>query len=223
MRRRITSRTRRYACSPIMWHLARPRFPVIPIRNRPGPGRPATRIVLLGMLGGTYNARRLVQATRTADWHRSSPGFGAAASESVPVTAKRRQHETICRRTNSISREGHAFRGQALPSGSGRFADRTLCEDAQKTAASQPWSLGHPRDNAKPLRGDEERRSIQRLQPAPISFAATLACGSSLPMVKKPWNWPGNVLYVTGTPASFKRLANSSPSSRSGSAPAVNT
>ena len=26
---------------------------------------------------------------------------------------------------------------------------------------------------------------------APISLAATLACCSSLPMVKKPWNWPG--------------------------------
>ena len=28
---------------------------------------------------------------------------------------------------------------------------------------------------------------------APISPAATLACCSSLPMVKKPWNWPGNL------------------------------
>ncbi len=27
-------------------------------------------------------------------------------------------------------------------------------------------------------------------QPA-ISLTATLACCSSLPMVKKPWNWPG--------------------------------
>ena len=26
---------------------------------------------------------------------------------------------------------------------------------------------------------------------APISLAATLACCSNLPMVKKPWNWPG--------------------------------
>ena len=26
---------------------------------------------------------------------------------------------------------------------------------------------------------------------AAISLAATLACGNSLPMVKKPWNWPG--------------------------------
>ena len=30
-----------------------------------------------------------------------------------------------------------------------------------------------------------------------ISLAATSACGSNLPMVKKPWNWPGNVLVVT--------------------------
>jgi hypothetical protein len=27
----------------------------------------------------------------------------------------------------------------------------------------------------------------------PISLAATLACCSSLPIVKKPWNWPGKL------------------------------
>ena len=59
-------------------------------------------------------------------------------------------------------------------------------------------------------------------QPA-ISLAATLACCSSLPMVKKPWNWPGKCRYVTGTPASFNRAAYSAPSSRKGSAPAVST
>ena len=59
-------------------------------------------------------------------------------------------------------------------------------------------------------------------QPA-ISVTATLACCSSLPMVKKPWNWPGKCRYVTGTPASFNRAAYSAPSSRKGSAPAVST
>ena len=35
------------------------------------------------------------------------------------------------------------------------------------------------------------RRQPNSFNQAPISRTATLACGSNLPMVKKPWNWPG--------------------------------
>jgi len=38
------------------------------------------------------------------------------------------------------------------------------------------------------------RASVSAFSHAPISRAATFACVSNLPMVKKPWNWPGKCL-----------------------------
>jgi transcriptional regulator GlxA family with amidase domain len=99
------------------------------------------------------------------DRHHAVEGGGAAAHRGGAAA------RAVLPRRSSASRDRPAFAirsGCAAPSSAPSASRRNRCA-ARRGRGSAP--------SAKPRRFR--------------AYFATLACGSSLPMVKKPWNWPG--------------------------------